>query len=139
MSEFHGHHNPDNPQEAYFVGLMNACWYRTEDLRKPCDGMAHGFGIHYVLPERKLIAGSIEAMSNACEFDGMVFICSCDKIVPGMLMAAAAVNKPSIFITPGTVIPYESGEHLPFVRGVFDVRDCVHNGSLLRSYRHDTN
>lgn len=156
---FKGNHNPDNPQEAYFVGLMNACGYRTEDLRKPvigianswtevnpghrnfaelvkyvkegiwaaggipgefnvpapCDGMAHGFGMHYVLPERELIAGSIEAMSNAHEFDGMVFMCSCDKIVPGMLMAAAALNKPSIFITPGTMIPYESEDGNTYV------------------------
>lgn len=159
MSDFKGNHNPDNPQEAYFVGLMNACGYRTKDLRKPiigianswtevnpghrnfqelvkyvkegiwaaggipgefnvpapCDGMAHGFGMHYVLPERELIAGSIEAMANAHEFDGMVFMCSCDKIVPGMLIAAAALNKPSIFITPGTMIPYESEDGTTYV------------------------
>lgn len=54
-------------------------------------------------------------MSNVHKFDGMVFMCSCDKIVPGMLMAAAALNKPSIFITPGTMIPYESEDGNTYV------------------------
>ncbi|NLM42787.1 MAG: dihydroxy-acid dehydratase [Clostridiales bacterium] len=76
----------------------------------PCDGMAQGSGMHSILPQRDLIAASIEAMVNAHEFDGLVFLCSCDKIVPGMLMAAAALDKPSIFLTAGSMIPYDDGE-----------------------------
>lgn len=76
----------------------------------PCDGMAHGFGMHSILPSRDLIAGSIEAMANAHEIDGLVFLCSCDKIIPGMLMAAAALNKPCMFLTAGTMMPYNDGE-----------------------------
>jgi len=76
----------------------------------PCDGMAQGRGMHSILPSRDLIAGAAEAMANAHEMDGLVFLCSCDKIVPGMLMAAAALNKPCMFLTAGTMIPYNDGE-----------------------------
>lgn len=143
-----------DPQEAYYVGLMNACGYRTDDLKKPvigiansytdvnpghrafgelvkfvkegiwaaggvpaefsvpapCDGMAQGEGMHYILPERDLIAGSIEGMASAHGFDGMVYLCSCDKIVPAMLMAAASLDLPSIFLTAGSMLPYEAEE-----------------------------
>lgn len=144
----------DNPQEAYWVGLMNSCGYRVKDLHKPvigivnsytdvnpghrplkelanfvkegiwaaggvpaefnvpapCDGMAQGEGMHYILPQRDLIAGSAEAMVNAHGFDGLVFMCSCDKIVPGMLMAAASLNKPTLFLTCGSMMPWETQE-----------------------------
>ena len=73
----------------------------------PCDGMAQLRGMQYVLPSRDLIAGSIETMVRAHNFDGLVFLCACDKIVPGMLMAAAALNLPSLFLTPGSMLPYE--------------------------------
>ena len=75
----------------------------------PCDGISHGFGMHSILPSRDLIAGSVEAMANAHEFDGLVFLCSCDKIIPGMLMAAAALNKPCMFLTAGSMMPYNDG------------------------------
>lgn len=78
----------------------------------PCDGMAHGKGMHSVLPIRDLLAASIEAMVNAHQFDGLVFLCACDKIVPGMMMAAAALDRPSIFLTPGSMLPYDDGEHV---------------------------
>lgn len=76
----------------------------------PCDGMAQGTGMHYVLPQRDLIAASVETMVEAHGFDGLVFLCSCDKIVPGMLMAAAHLNLPALFITAGSMIPYEEKE-----------------------------
>ena len=76
----------------------------------PCDGMAQGAGMHYILPQRDLIAASIESMANAHGFDGLVFLCSCDKIVPGMLMATAALNKPCLFLTAGSMVPYEAEE-----------------------------
>lgn len=78
----------------------------------PCDGMAQGRGMHYILPQRDLIAGSIQAMVEAHEFDGLVFLCSCDKIVPGMLMAAAALDKPCLFLTAGSMLPYDDGERV---------------------------
>ncbi len=73
----------------------------------PCDGMAQLRGMQSVLPSRDLIAGSIECMVRAHNFDGLVFLCACDKIVPGMLMAAAALDLPSVFLTPGSMLPYE--------------------------------
>lgn len=72
----------------------------------PCDGMAQGSGMHYVLPQRDLIAASIEAMVEAHGFDGLVFLGSCDKIIPGMLMAAAHLDLPAIFLTAGAMLPY---------------------------------
>lgn len=76
----------------------------------PCDGMAQGPGMHYVLPQRDLIAASIEAMVEAHGFDGVVFLGSCDKIIPGMLMAASRLDLPSIFLTAGAMLPYEEGD-----------------------------
>ena len=75
----------------------------------PCDGMAQLIGMQYILPQRDLIAASIEAMAKAHAFDGLVFLCSCDKIVPAMLMAAASLNLPSLFLTAGSMIPYDNG------------------------------
>lgn len=73
----------------------------------PCDGMAQGDGMHCILPQRDLIAASVEGMVRAHGFDGLVFLCSCDKIVPGMIMAACALGKPALFLTAGAMIPYE--------------------------------
>lgn len=78
----------------------------------PCDGMAQGLGMHYILPSRDLIAGAAESMASAHDFDGLVFMCSCDKIVPGMLMAAASLNKPCLFLTAGCMVPYDDGEQV---------------------------
>ena len=67
-----------------------------------CDGMAQGHvGMSYSLPSRDVVAASAEIMLQAHRFDGAVFISSCDKITPGMLMAAARVNIPSIFVAAG--------------------------------------
>jgi len=71
----------------------------------PCDAVAQGEGMHYILPSRDIIAASIELMIQAHQFDGMVMLCSCDKIVPGMLMVAARLNLPTIFMTGGAMMP----------------------------------
>ncbi|MBC7259344.1 MAG: dihydroxy-acid dehydratase [Chloroflexi bacterium] len=75
----------------------------------PCDGMAQGPGQHFILPQRDLIAGSIEAMVRAHGFQGMVMLASCDKIIPGMVMAAIRLNIPTLFITAGAMLPYRMG------------------------------
>jgi len=68
------------------------------------DGIAMGhIGMKYSLPSRELIADSVETMIEAHRFDGMVCIPNCDKIVPGMLMAAMRVNIPAIFISGGAM------------------------------------
>lgn len=80
-----------------------------------CDGiaMAHE-GMKYSLCTRELIADSIECMARAHRFDGLVFIPNCDKIVPGMLMAAVRLNLPSIFVSGGAMLSIadERGEYL---------------------------
>ena len=77
----------------------------------PCDGMAQGPGQHYILPQRDLIAASIEAMVKAHGFDGLVMLGSCDKIIPGMLMAAIRLNLPTIFLTAGAMLPCRIDGH----------------------------
>lgn len=70
-----------------------------------CDGIAMGHqGMKYSLASRELIADLIEVMAMAHPFDGLVFIPNCDKIVPGMLMAALRLNLPSIFISGGPML-----------------------------------
>jgi len=70
-----------------------------------CDGIAMNHpGMKYSLPSRELIADSVEIMTEAHAFDALVFIPNCDKIVPGMLMAAARLNLPSIFISGGPML-----------------------------------
>jgi len=70
-----------------------------------CDGAAQGRGMHYILPMRDIIAASVELMLQAHSFDGVVMVASCDKIIPGMLMAAARCDLPTIFFTGGTMLP----------------------------------
>ncbi len=71
----------------------------------PCDGMAQGPGMHYILPQRDLIAASIEAMVQSHGFEGIMMLGSCDKILPGMLMAAIRLNLPTLFLTAGAMMP----------------------------------
>jgi len=70
-----------------------------------CDGLAMGHeGMKYSLVSREIIADSIEIMAKSHALDGLVFIPNCDKIVPGMLMAAARLNLPSIFVSGGPML-----------------------------------
>ena len=70
-----------------------------------CDGIAMNHpGMKYSLPSRELIADSIEIVASAHAFDALVFIPNCDKVIPGMLMAALRLNLPSIFISGGPML-----------------------------------
>ena len=70
-----------------------------------CDGIAMGHeGMRYSLCTRELIADTIECMARAHAFDALVFIPNCDKVVPGMLMAAARLNLPTIFVSGGPML-----------------------------------
>lgn len=76
-----------------------------------CDGIAMGHeGMKYSLASRELIADSCETMAMAHCFDGMVFVPGCDKIIPGMLMAAARLNIPSIIVTAGPMLAFNTGD-----------------------------
>jgi dihydroxy-acid dehydratase len=71
-----------------------------------CDGIAQGHvGMKYVLPSRDVIASSVEIMVEAHQLDALVAVGTCDKVVPGMLMAIARLNLPSIMVTGGYMTP----------------------------------
>ncbi|MEA3488993.1 MAG: dihydroxy-acid dehydratase [Candidatus Omnitrophota bacterium] len=70
-----------------------------------CDGIAMGHqGMKYSLPSRELIADSVETMGTAYPFDGLVCVCDCDKIVPGMMMAMLRLNIPAIIVSGGPMM-----------------------------------
>ncbi|MFH1567728.1 MAG: dihydroxy-acid dehydratase, partial [Gemmatimonadota bacterium] len=77
-----------------------------------CDGIAQGAGMHWSLVSRDLGAGAVEAKVQMHQFDAMVCICSCDKIIPAMLMACARVDIPTVFLTGGLMETYACG-HVP--------------------------
>jgi dihydroxy-acid dehydratase len=75
-----------------------------------CDGIAMGhMGMHYSLASRELIADSVETMAMAHAFDGLVLIPNCDKVVPGMLMAAARLNLPAVLVSGGPMMAGMAG------------------------------
>lgn len=87
-----------------------------------CDGISMNHdGMKYPLASRELIADSIETMAMAHKFDGLVLIGNCDKIVPGMLMAACRLNIPSVYVGGGPMLTggYQ-GEKLDLTRGMFE-------------------
>jgi len=101
-----GHIHLDKIAEAVKAGIRMAGGTPVEfGAIGVCDGIAMGhMGMKYSLATRELIADSCEAMGLAHSFDGMVFIPNCDKIVPGMLMAAARINVPTIVISGGPML-----------------------------------
>ena len=76
-----------------------------------CDGIAMGHsGMNFSLASRELVADTCETMIKAHGFDAVAFVPNCDKIVPGMLMAAARINRPSIFCSGGPMMPGRSSD-----------------------------
>ena len=100
-----GHRNLDEISRAVKEGVYQAGGTPIEfPTIAICDGIAMGhYGMHYPLASRELIADSIECMVNAHAYDGIVMVSNCDKITPGMLMAAARLNVPAIIIAGGTM------------------------------------
>ncbi|MCI8828740.1 MAG: dihydroxy-acid dehydratase [Ruminiclostridium sp.] len=101
-----GHMNLDKLSEAVKAGVRAAGGTPVEfPAIAVCDGIAMGHvGMKYSLVTRDLIADSTEAMAMAHQFDGLVMIPNCDKNVPGLLMAAARVNVPTIFVSGGPML-----------------------------------
>ena len=101
-----GHMNLDKIAEAVKAGVRAAGGTPVEfPAIAVCDGIAMGHvGMKYSLVTRDLIADSTEAMAIAHQFDGLVMIPNCDKNVPGLLMAAARVNIPTIFCSGGPML-----------------------------------
>ena len=107
-----GHMNLDKIAEAVKAGVRAAGGTPVEfPAIAVCDGIAMGHvGMKYSLVTRDLIADSTEAMALAHQFDGLVMIPNCDKNVPGLLMAAARVNIPTIFCSGGPMLAGRLGD-----------------------------
>jgi dihydroxy-acid dehydratase len=103
-----GHYNLNQVSEYVKQGIFQAGGTPVEfGVIAACDGIAQGHkGNHYVLPSRDLIANEVETMVETHRLDGVVLLGSCDKIVPGMLMAAARLDVPAIMVVGG---PMEGG------------------------------
>lgn len=102
-----------------------------------CDGIAMGHGgMRYPLASRELICDSIEAVTNGHAFDGLVMIPNCDKIVPGMLMAAGRVNIPTVVVSGGPMLAgrYE-GEDIS-VSTVFEAAGKFELGQITKDELH---
>ena len=97
-----------------------------------CDGIAMGHvGMHYSLPIRELIADSIETVINAHSLDGVVLLTNCDKITPGMLMAAARLDIPAIVLTAGPMLSGRyKGQKLDLVHDAFEAVGRYNRGEL---------
>ena len=128
-----GHMHLDRIAEAAKKGVLMAGGTPVEfPSIAICDGIAMGHdGMKYPLASRELVADSIEAMAKGHAFDGLVLIPNCDKIVPGMLMAAARLNIPAVVVSGGAMrAGYSKGNVLDFNSvmekiGAFRNGDCT--------------
>uniref|UniRef100_A0A7C2Z9R4 Dihydroxy-acid dehydratase n=1 Tax=Ignisphaera aggregans TaxID=334771 RepID=A0A7C2Z9R4_9CREN len=127
-----GHKHLNQIAEAVKAGIRMAGGTPLEfNTIGICDGIAMGHeGMKYSLPSRELIADTIEAMAMAYQFDGLVLIGSCDKIVPGMLMAMARVNIPAIFISGGPMLAGRYRGRDIDLHDVFEAVGAVKSGKL---------
>lgn len=97
-----------------------------------CDGIAMGHtGMHYSLPSRELIADMIESIVQAHQLDGLVLLTNCDKITPGMIMAACRLDIPTIVVTAGAMHSgYYHGRRLSLVTDTFEAVGLCQAGKM---------
>lgn len=127
-----GHMHLDTIAEAVKAGIRMAGGTPVEfPAIGVCDGIAMNHeGMFYSLPSREHIADSVEIMANAHPFDGLVFIPNCDKIVPGMIMAALRINIPSIFCSGGPMLPGRANGKTVALTDAFEAPGAVHTGRM---------
>jgi dihydroxy-acid dehydratase len=128
-----GHIHLRTIAEAVKAGVHSAGGTPLEfDTIGVCDGIAMGhIGMRYSLPSRELIADSIEIMVQAHGFDALVFIPNCDKIIPGMLMAAVRLNLPAIFVSGGPMLAGHLGsKSIVDLNSVFEAVGRVTKGDM---------
>jgi dihydroxy-acid dehydratase len=127
-----GHTHLDRVAAAVKAGIRSAggtpLVFNTIGI---CDGIAMGHeGMRFSLPSRELVADSVEAMASAHKLDGIVLVPNCDKIVPGMLMAAARLDLPAIVVSGGPMLAgLHRGEALD-VKTMFEAAGAVRAGRL---------
>ena len=134
-----GHNNLDKICEAVKSGLYLAGGVPFEvSTIGVCDGIAMNHeGMFYSLPSREHIADSVEIMANAHPFDGLVFIPNCDKIVPGMLMAALRLNLPAIFCSGGPMLPGRANGKKVALTDAFEAPGAVRTGKMTEEEAED--
>jgi len=127
-----GHINLDKISEAVKAGIRMAGGVPFEfQTIAVCDGIAmNHIGMKYSLGSRELIADAVEIMAMAHAFDGLVFIPNCDKVVPGMLMAAARLNIPSIFVSGGPMLAGNMTDKKVSVTQVFEGVGAAASGKI---------
>ncbi len=139
-----GHMNLDKIVEAAKVGVAMA---GGTPIVFPaiavCDGIAMGHnGMRYSLVTRDLIADSTEAMALAHAFDGLVMVPNCDKNVPGLLMAAARLNIPTIFVSGGPMLAGRIDGHKTSLSSMFEAVGAYKAGNIdlkkLKEYELNT-
>ena len=127
-----GHINLDKISEAVKAGVRMAGGVPFEfQTIGVCDGIAmNHIGMKYSLGSRELIADTVEIMAIAHAFDGLVFIPNCDKVVPGMLMAAARLNLPAVFVSGGPMLAGNMADKKVSVTQVFEGVGAAASGKI---------
>ncbi|MCK5242508.1 dihydroxy-acid dehydratase [bacterium] len=118
-----GHVHLKNLVEAVKAGIRMAGGTPMEfNTIGICDGIAMNHeGMKYSLVSREIIADSVEVTAMGTPFDGLVILPNCDKIIPGMLMAAARVNIPTVMVSGGPMLPGEyRGKRIDLIKGPFE-------------------
>ena len=134
-----GHMHLDQIAEAVKAGIRMAGGTPIEfPAIGVCDGIAMNHeGMFYSLPSREHIADSVEIMANAHPFDGLVFIPNCDKIVPGMLMAALRLDLPAIFCSGGPMLPGRANGKKVALTDAFEAPGAVRTGKMTEEEAQD--
>ena len=134
-----GHMHLDQIAEAVKAGIRMAGGTPVEfPAIGVCDGIAMNHeGMFYSLPSREHIADSVEIMANAHPFDGLVFIPNCDKIVPGMLMAALRLNLPAILCSGGPMLPGRANGKKVALTDAFEAPGAVRTGKMTEEEAED--
>lgn len=127
-----GHMNLDKITQAVKEGVLSAGGVPFEfGIPGICDGIAMGHrGMCFSLPSRELIADCIEAMVEAHAFDGLVVVASCDKIVPGMLMAMLRLNVPAIAVTGGPMLSEKVRGERVSIKDAFEASGLYKAGKI---------
>lgn len=134
-----GHAHLDTITKAVEAGIRNAGGVPfTFNTIGVCDGLSMNHkGMKYSLCSRELIADSIEVMLTAHPMDAVVFIPNCDKVVPGMLMAACRMNLPSIFVSGGPMMPGRNGDKRMGLNEMFEAVGSHATGAISdKELRH---
>ena len=134
-----GHMNLDKIVDAVKAGIRMAGGVPVEfGTIGVCDGISMNHkGMSYSLPSRQIIADSVEIVANAHAFDGLVLVPNCDKVVPGMLMAAGRVDIPAIIISGGPMLAGTTNGKTTDLSTVFEAVGAVQAGTMTQEELED--